>query len=297
MLENKDSFENQYATSLRKIILNGIDTDDRTGVGRKRILSQHFRFDISDYTLPLLYGKKVYPKMAIKEMVWMLMGKTNISFLEKHKVTYWREWADENGDLGKVYGYQFRNFNGVDQLESTVKNLIEKPNSSQTLISLWNPADLNEMALPPCHFLYHFLISPDKDGVKRLNCFMMQRSADSFLGVPYNALMVSFITILLAKYVGVEPGEINWTLNDYHLYLNHIEQAEQYLANVRENKFGTIGKSTPLNFGLKSYDPKVHETYVSGLDNFFKECDEAMFKNIIVNPLESYDPITADIAV
>lgn len=299
MMNVYQSFEYQYAESLIDVMENGIETKDRTGVGRRRKMNRQFEIDLRRGGLPVLRGKRVFPKMGIKEITWMMMGQTNIGFLERHGVTYWKEWADENGELGRAYGHQMRNFNGFDQLEYVCRNLIKKPESSQTLINLWNAADLDKMALPPCHFLYHFLLIPNDKGEQELNCFMMQRSADAFLGVPYNAIMVSYMTYLLAAYVGVKPGKVFWTLNDYHIYLNHYDQVKQYIKNVRKNKYGTCGLMT--EFELQDFVPFKNlnepESYVTGLDNYFSWCDEKKFKNIIVHNIDSYDKIEADIAV
>lgn len=297
------NFERAYFRSIDDILIEGIDTVDRTGVGRRRIMGQHFAFAAHEdgrMILPVLRGKKVFPKMGIKEITWMMKGDTNIAFLEKHGVTYWREWADENGDLGPVYGYQMRNFNGVDQLEWLLYQLVNHPESSRSLISFWNPADLNKMKLPPCHFLYHFIVIPEK-GVNYLHLHLTQRSADAFLGVPYNAIMASYFLNVIAKICDYHPGNVYWTLNDYHLYMNHISQAKQYLNNVMEDKFGTIGKNTIFKIeGLEPYtesEKKNSKKLIDKFDEFINYCDENMFKNIIVYNIDSYDKIEADIAV
>lgn len=296
------SFEYQYADSLENCFEKGIDTSDRTGVGRKRFMGQHFV--IGNYPgldmLPVLRGKKVFPKMAIKEMTWILSGHTNIDYLEKHGVTYWREWANANGELGRVYGAQMRDFNGFDQIRYMLDNLVNKPESSQTMISLWNPSELHKMALPPCHFLYHFIVIPE-NGINYLHLHFVQRSADSFLGVPYNAIMAKYFLIIMAKFTGYEIGNIYWTLNDYHIYMNHESQVIMYLGNVREDKFKTVGIDTMVDIeGLIPFtedEKRDTDLMVSKFDNFLKYCDEQMFKNITVRNIESYPPIVADIAV
>lgn len=295
----QESFEIQYASALKLTMLSGVETSDRTGTGRRRMPNVNFSIDCRNNELPILTGKKVFPKMGIKEITWMMMGLTNISFLEVHGVTYWREWADVNGDLGAVYGKQFRDFNGVDQLANAIDILKNNRYSTQNIINLWNASDLKQMKLPPCHFSYTFQVLPDENGVDRLNIHLVQRSADSFLGVPYNAIMVSYMLILLSRLTGIEPGWVFWTLQDFHIYLNHFDQVVQYLNNVEENKFGTIGTGSQitglgglvLGNMLSQFDP------MKTLSDFFMTCHQENFINIAIERLDSYPKIEAQIAI
>lgn len=300
------NFEFQYAEALRNVLANGIFTPDRTGKGRIRVSGQTFAFTTTDtagnMVLPVLLGKRVFPKMAIKEMVWMLSGMTNVHFLREHGVTYWDEWADEKGELGPVYGHQFRNFNGFDQLAYIARNLRTNWTSTQMLINLWNGADISKMALPPCHFSYFFqALAREEDEVPTLHIHLTQRSADSFLGVPYNAIMVTFFLHVMAMYAGMKPGNVYWTLHDFHIYNNHLEQVNEYLNNFEENKYGNIGDGMEYNFDEQSkmYLKENHElNMVHPLDNFFVYCSKMKFKNItVVTPEERYGVIEAEIAV
>lgn len=305
-----DNFEHQYAEALENVLENGIQTPDRTGKGRIRVSGQTFAFP--SYTvlpnneiapvLPVLLGKRVFPKMAIKEMVWMLSGMTNVNFLRENNVTYWDEWADENGELGPVYGHQFRNFNGFDQLAYVAKNLRSNWTSTQMLINLWNGADLSKMALPPCHFSYFFqALAEENDERPTLHIHLTQRSADSFLGVPYNAIMATFFLHVMAKYAGMKPGNVYWTLHDFHIYNNHVEQVHEYLNNFEEDKYGTIGEGMEYVFDEHSNNLLTQidvKNPVRPLDEFFAYCVEQKFANIsIFSPVGSYGVIAAEIAV
>ena len=312
------SFEEQYLAALDNVLHCGIDTTDRTGTGRRRLPNVHFSinlFETDDYdsdpkfVLPVLNGKKVFPLMGCKEMTWMLSGDTNIKALEDNKVTYWREWADENGDLGPVYGKQFRDMNGADQLKYVANKLFKDPMSTQILINLWNAGDLNRMALPPCHFSYYFQALPCED-VKcanrngmMLNLHLVQRSADSFLGVPYNAIMASYFLQLMCIAFNFEPGYLYWTCHDFHIYHNHFDAVQQYMQNVREDKYLTCGDFTELVLDKKSYDILTKPVYdgdnaVLKIDEFIKYCFDSKFSNMKAKrPGETYDVISADIAV
>lgn len=294
----QESFEMQYASALKLTLLNGVETSDRTGTGRRRMPNVNFSIDCRENRLPILQGKQVFPKMAIKEITWMMMGLTNIAFLEMHGVTYWREWADVNGDLGAVYGKQFRDFNGVDQLANAIDILKNNRYSTQNIINLWNAADLSKMKLPPCHFSYTFQVIPDENGVDRLNIHLVQRSADAFLGVPYNAIMVSYMLNLFSRLTGIEPGWVFWTLQDFHIYLNHFEQVSQYLDNVEENKFDTIGYGNKMVLnGLIVDNATCKFNPMATLSDFFMTCHTEDFKNIAIEIVEHYQPIKAEIAV
>lgn len=297
----KESFEHQYASALKMVMEDGTETSDRTGVGRKRIPNANFSIPCMNFALPVLKGKAVFPKMGIKEITWMMMGLTNISFLEVHGVTYWREWANINGDLGPVYGKQFRDFGGVDQLRNAIVKLINDPYSSQNIINLWNPVDLPQMALPPCHFSYTLQVLPDIAGENRLNIHLVQRSADAFLGVPYNAIMASYMLCLFANITGLKPGWVFWTLQDFHIYTNHFKQVDQYLNNVEENRYGSIGNPTYIDSSCLPFynSADVSISNFERLTKFFDYCHKKDFKNIILykNETQGYGKIEAEIAI
>lgn len=303
------TFEEQYVDAIINVLKNGVDTSDRTGTGRRRLPNIQFIIDLntdsdinSHFLLPVLNGKKVFPLMGCKEMTWMLSGDTNIKVLEDNKVTYWREWADKNGDLGPVYGKQFRDMNGSDQLAYVSEKLTYDPMSTQMLINLWNAGDLKKMALPPCHFSYYFQALPIINKYI-LNLHLVQRSADSFLGVPYNAIMAAYFLQLMCMSYGFRPGYVYWTCHDFHIYHNHFDAVNQYLKNVEENKYGTCGKNTKLeldnlskNILTENLKDDVHP--ISKINNFIEYCFESKFKNMkIVRSGESYEVIPAEIAV
>ena len=214
----------QYLALLKNVLENGIKKEDRTGVGTISLFGTQTRYDLSK-GFPIVTTKKVHLKSVIYELLWFLQGDTNIKYLKEHKVSIWDEWADENGDLGPVYGKQWRNFNGVDQIKNVVETLKKNPNSRRIIVSAWNPADVSKMALPPCHALFQFYVINN-----RLSCQLYQRSADLFLGVPFNISSYSLLTMMLAQVCGLELGEFIHTTGDTHIYLNHIEQVNLQLT-------------------------------------------------------------------
>ena len=213
-----------YLNLMQNILQNGVSKDDRTGTGTLSLFAQQMRFDLSQ-GFPLLSTKKLHTRSIIHELLWFLSGQTNISYLKENKVRIWDEWADENGELGPIYGKQWRHFpkaNGeeVDQIADLVEGLKNNPNSRRHLVVAWNPGQIEQMALPPCHCLFQFYIADNK-----LSCQLYQRSADFFLGVPFNIASYSLLTHMLAQQCDLEVGEFIWTGGDVHLYKNHIEQA------------------------------------------------------------------------
>ena len=226
-----DHPEWQYLNLLRDILDNGVRRDDRTGTGTLGVFGRQIRFDLSK-GFPLLTTKKLHTRSIFIELLWFLRGDTNIGWLKDNGVGIWDEWADENGDLGPVYGKQWRSWaapNGqsIDQIQKLIHGLKANPNSRRHIVSAWNPADVDDMALPPCHCLFQFFVADGK-----LSCQLYQRSADVFLGVPFNIASYALLTIMLAQVVGLEPGDFVHTFGDAHLYLNHLEQAELQLTRA-----------------------------------------------------------------
>lgn len=219
----------QYLDLLREIRDNGVTKTDRTGVGTKSIFGHQMRFNLQD-GFPLLTTKKVFLKGIIYELLWFLKGDTNIKFLTDNNVHIWDEWADENGDLGYVYGKQWRSWEAtdgrvIDQISQVVDLIKNHPDSRRILVTAWNPAEIDKMALPPCHCLFQFYVADGK-----LSCQLYQRSADAFLGVPFNIASYALLTMMLAQVCGLEPGEFIHTTGDTHIYLNHLEQVNEQLS-------------------------------------------------------------------
>jgi len=224
-----DHPEWQYLNLLRDILDNGVRRDDRTGTGTLGVFGRQIRFDLSK-GFPLLTTKKLHTRSIFIELLWFLRGDTNIGWLKDNGVGIWDEWADANGDLGPVYGKQWRswaapNRHSIDQIQKLIHGLKTNPNSRRHIVSAWNPADVDDMALPPCHCLFQFFVADGK-----LSCQLYQRSADVFLGVPFNIASYALLTLMLAQVLGLEPGDFVHTFGDAHLYLNHLEQAELQLT-------------------------------------------------------------------
>lgn len=252
----------QYLDLLEHILENGTKKTDRTGTGTISVFGYQMRFNLAD-GFPLLTTKKVHLRSIIYELLWFLKGDTNIKYLNDHKVTIWDEWADTNGDLGHVYGYQWRSWaatNGkhIDQIAQVVDSIKNNPDSRRHIVSAWNVGELNEMALPPCHALFQFYINDGK-----LSCQLYQRSADVFLGVPFNISSYALLTMMMAQVCGLQPGDFVHTFGDTHIYSNHIEQVKTQL--VREPRALPVMKLNPAvdsifgfdysDFTLEGYDP------------------------------------------
>lgn len=217
-----------YLNLLKHVRDNGIRKDDRTGTGTLSVFGYQMRFDLST-GFPCLTTKRLHLRSIIHELLWFLRGETNVAYLNENGVSIWDEWADENGELGPVYGYQWRSWptpNGehVDQIGALVERIKSDPDSRRLIVNAWNVADLDRMALPPCHVLFQFYVADGK-----LSCQLYQRSADIFLGVPFNIASYALLTMMVAQVCGLEPGEFIHTFGDAHLYLNHLEQAELQL--------------------------------------------------------------------
>jgi thymidylate synthase len=218
----------QYHDLLRLVLEQGVARSDRTGTGTLSIFGAQARFDLRE-RFPLLTTKKLHLKSIIYELLWFLHGETNVRYLNEHGVTIWDEWAGENGDLGRVYGAQWRDWRGangirVDQIDKVISEIKENPSSRRLIVSAWNAAEIDEMALPPCHVLFQFYVN---DG--ELSCQLYQRSADLFLGVPFNIASYSLLTMMIAQVCGLRAGDFVHTFGDLHLYQNHLEQAREQL--------------------------------------------------------------------
>ncbi|MER8659549.1 thymidylate synthase [Mesorhizobium sp. M1148] len=221
----------QYLDLLQNVLDNGADRGDRTGTGTRGVFGYQMRFDLSR-GFPVTTTKKLHLKSIIHELLWFLAGDTNIKYLRDHGVSIWDEWADENGDLGPVYGKQWRSWpdgrgGSIDQIANVLKEIRRNPNSRRLIVSAWNPAEVEAMALPPCHCLFQFYVSDGK-----LSCQLYQRSADIFLGVPFNIASYALLTLMVAQVTGLKPGEFVHTLGDAHLYSNHFEQAREQLRRT-----------------------------------------------------------------
>ena len=221
----------QYLDLLDTILKHGVKKTDRTGTGTISYFGYQMRFDLAD-GFPLLTTKKVHLKSIIYELLWFLNGDTNVKYLQDHGVRIWNEWADPNGDLGPIYGYQWRHWRTpdgkeIDQIANIVNALKNNPDSRRHIVSAWNPADVDDMALPPCHTMFQFYVA---DG--RLSCQLYQRSGDSFLGVPFNIASYALLTMMMAQVCGYKPGVFVHTLGDAHIYLNHLEQVNTQLQRT-----------------------------------------------------------------
>lgn len=219
----------QYHDLLRLVLEQGRPRSDRTGVGTLSVFGAQTRVDLRE-TFPLLTTKKLHLKSIIYELLWFLRGDTNVGYLKEHGVSIWNEWADQNGDLGRVYGAQWTDWRGADgphvnQIDEVIAQIRDNPMSRRLIVSAWNPAELRAMALPPCHVLFQFYVSEGE-----LSCQLYQRSADLFLGVPFNIASYALLTLMVAQVCGLRPGDFVHTFGDLHLYQNHLEQAREQLA-------------------------------------------------------------------
>ena len=254
-----------YLNLLQDIIENGVQRSDRTGTGVRSVFGRQIRFDLAQ-GFPLLTTKKLHLKSIVVELLWFLKGETNVSWLQERGVSIWDEWADENGELGPVYGKQWRSWatpdgRSIDQIKKVVDEIKLNPDSRRLVVSAWNPADVDKMALPPCHCLFQFSVVRN-----RLHCQLYQRSADVFLGVPFNIASYALLTQLIARATSLEPGEFIHTFGDLHLYDNHYEQAlkqlkrtPRSLARIELNSDkGGLFDWEWEDFKLLDYDPHPH---------------------------------------
>ncbi len=253
----------QYLDLLRHVLNHGTRKSDRTGTGTLSVFGYQMRYNLAQ-GFPLLTTKKLHTRSIIHELLWFLRGETNIRYLKENKVSIWDEWADKNGELGPVYGYQWRSWptpdgRHIDQISQVVEQIRRNPDSRRLIVSAWNVADVDKMALPPCHLLFQFYVADGK-----LSCQLYQRSADIFLGVPFNIASYALLTLMVAQVAGLKPGDFVHTLGDTHLYLNHLEQANlqltrmpkpqptMHLNPVRTSLFDFVFE----DFELLNYDPQ-----------------------------------------
>lgn len=253
----------QYQSLLREILENGTDKGDRTGTGTRSIFGYQMRFNLAD-GFPMLTTKKLHLKSIIHELLWFLKGDTNVKYLQENGVRIWNEWADENGDLGHIYGYQWRSwprYDGgfVDQVSEAVRAIKETPDSRRIIVSAWNVADLDNMNLPPCHAFFQFYVAEG-----RLSLQLYQRSADTFLGVPFNIASYALLTMMMAQVCGLRPGDFVHTLGDTHIYNDHFEQVREQLSR------------TPRRLPRMIINPEVKSIFDFKFDDF---------------TLEGYDPL------
>jgi thymidylate synthase len=245
----------QYLELMQYVLDRGIRRADRTGVGTKGIFGYQMRFDLAS-SFPALTTKQLHLRSIIHELLWFISGDTNIAYLNQNGVRIWDEWADENGELGPIYGYQWRSWptatgDEIDQIERLIRDLKKRPYSRRLIVSAWNAADVDKMALPPCHCLFQFYVAEG-----RLSCQLYQRSADIFLGVPFNIASYALLTLMVAQVTGFQPGEFVHTLGDAHLYLNHFEQAKLQL------------KRNPYPSPVMNLNPDVKSIYEFQYEDF-----------------------------
>jgi thymidylate synthase len=264
--------EQQYLDLLAEVLEGGARKSDRTGTGTLSVFGRQLRFGLDPH-FPLLTTKKLHLKSIIYELLWFLRGDTNVKWLQERGVSIWDEWADETGELGPVYGYQWRHWRTpqggeIDQIAAVIENLRARPDSRRHIVTAWNPADVERMALPPCHALFQFYVAGG-----RLSCQMYQRSADLFLGVPFNIASYALLTRMVAQVTGLSASEFVLTLGDAHLYLNHLEQAREQL------------RRTPRPFPRMRLNPKV------------RELSDFRYEDFTLEAYDAHPPIKAPIAV
>ena len=269
----------QYLDLMQHVLDHGVAKSDRTGTGTLSVFGHQMRFGLAD-GFPLVTTKKIHLKSVIHELLWFLAGDTNVRYLQKHGVRIWDEWADEKGDLGPVYGAQWRSWpdgrgGSIDQISQVVEGIRSHPDSRRLIVTAWNPANVDEQALPPCHCLFQFYVTPgaSETGKGTLSCQLYQRSADIFLGVPFNIASYALLTMMIAQVTGLEPGTFVHTLGDAHLYRNHLDQARMQLSRA------------PRPLPRMRLNPDVHSIFDFVFDDFV---------------LEGYEPhphIKAEVAV
>ena len=259
----------QYLDLLRDVLENGVDKMDRTGVGTRSVFGRQMRFDLNK-GFPLMTTKKMHLKSIIYELLWFLKGDTNVKYLQEHGVRIWNEWADENGDLGPVYGSQWRNWNGegIDQIAEVIEKLKKTPNDRRMIVSAWNVGKIAQMHLPPCHMMFQFYVANNK-----LSCMLYQRSCDMFLGVPFNIASYALLTMMVAQVCGYELGEFIHTLGDTHIYHNHFEQVREQLSR------------TPYELPQMRINPEV------------KDINDFKYEDFELQGYQSYEAIKGQVAV
>ena len=259
----------QYLNLLNRILTEGVHKEDRTGTGTISVFGHQMRFNLEE-GFPCITTKKLHLKSIIHELLWFLQGDTNVKYLQDNGVRIWNEWADENGDLGPIYGSQWRNWNGegIDQLAQVVDKLKNNPNDRRMIVSAWNVSKIPEMHLPPCHMMFQFYVANGK-----LSCMLYQRSCDMFLGVPFNIASYALLTMMLAQVCNLEPGEFVHTLGDTHIYHNHFEQVKEQL------------RREPLPLPTMRLNPQV------------KDINDFKYEDFTLENYECYGAIKAQVAV
>ena len=259
----------QYLDLLRDVLENGVDKMDRTGIGTRSVFGRQMRFDLNK-GFPLMTTKKMHLKSIIYELLWFLKGDTNVKYLQEHGVRIWNEWADENGDLGPVYGSQWRNWNGegIDQIAEVIEKLKKTPNDRRMIVSAWTGGKIAQMHLPPCHMMFQFYVANNK-----LSCMLYQRSCDMFLGVPFNIASYALLTMMIAQVCGYELGEFIHTLGDTHIYHNHFDQVREQLSH------------TPYELPQMRINPEV------------KDINDFKYEDFELVNYKSYDAIKGQVAV
>ena len=259
----------QYLDLLRDVMDNGVDKMDRTGVGTRSVFGRQMRFDLNA-GFPLLTTKKMHLKSIIYELLWFIKGDTNVKYLQDNGVRIWNEWADENGNLGPVYGSQWRNWNGegIDQLSNVIETLKHNPNDRRMIVSAWNVSKIKDMKLPPCHMMFQFYVANEK-----LSCMLYQRSCDMFLGVPFNIASYALLTMMIAQVCGLKLGEFVHTLGDTHIYHNHFEQVREQLSR------------TPLPLPKMKINPDI------------KNINDFKYEDFELEGYESYGVLKGKVAV
>jgi thymidylate synthase len=245
----------QYLDLMRTVLERGVEKRDRTGTGTLSVFGHHMRFDLAA-GFPLVTTKRLHLKSIVYELLWFLRGDTNVRWLQEHGVSIWDEWADDAGDLGPVYGSQWRSWPSpeggtIDQIAAVVEQIRRNPDSRRLIVSAWNPPEIERMALPPCHCLFQFYVAGG-----RLSCQLYQRSADVFLGVPFNIASYALLTMMVAQVTDLQPGEFVHTFGDAHLYLNHLDQAREQLAR------------TPFPLPTMRINPDVHDIFAFRFEDF-----------------------------
>lgn len=253
--------EPEYLISLRHVLVNGNNKEDRTNTGTRSIFGTQSTYYLRN-TAPILTTKSIHLKSVIHELLWFLSGDTNIKYLNDNGVKIWDQWANENGDLGPVYGKQWRSFTGIDQIANVMKSLKENPFSRRHIVTAWNPTEVDNMALPPCHCLFQFFVQ-EVEGELELSCQLYQRSADMFLGVPFNIASYSILTHMIAATLGYNVGKFIHTIGDAHIYNNHIEQVEEQLSRkvgsaptIEIQRKASIFDYTYDDIIIKNYNPQ-----------------------------------------
>jgi thymidylate synthase len=261
-----------YLDLMLHILERGVRKDDRTGTGTLSIFGSQLRFDLA-HGFPLVTTKKLHLKSIVYELLWFLRGETNVAYLREHGVSIWDEWADESGDLGPVYGYQWRSWPApdgrhMDQITQVLQQIRDNPDSRRLIVSAWNVADIPKMALAPCHAFFQFYVAQG-----RLSCQLYQRSADIFLGVPFNIASYALLTLMVAQVCGLQPGEFVHTFGDTHLYLNHLDQAREQLTRQ------------PRALPVLRLNPSIHDLFAFG------------FEDIVIEGYDPHPAIKAPVAV